>query len=293
MLGYSKGQFLTKHIWDISTSENIGYSKEMFEELQEKEYVRFEDLPLEASDGRQIHVEFVSNVYLVDNEKVIQCNIRDITDRFKHGQILQDDVDKKAKLLQELQHRTKNSFNLITSLINLRSNIAQSDETKIILKDLTSRVRSISDLYSLLYETDSFYEVQLNTYCNKVIHSMLNLSKGFETNINIEEITVLPINAAIIGMILVELLSNIIKYAFPDSRPGIININLGLINSQLELVVEDNGVGSGPDFNLNKIKNLGLHLVDLMISQLNGTIEFIPGNGTKIKIKIPLEDNKK
>jgi two-component sensor histidine kinase len=59
------------------------------------------------------------------------------------------------------------------------------------------------------------------------------------------------------------------------------------------LVVEDSGIGLVPDFNINKNKNLGLLLVGLMVSQLNGTIEFISGSGTKIKIEIPLEDNKK
>jgi PAS domain S-box-containing protein len=211
MLGYTKEQFLTKHIWDIGTKENIGLSKELFKELQDKGYVRYEDLPLEAIDGKLTHVEFVSNVYLVDNDKVIQCNIRDITERIKHEQTIKDDMNKKESLLKEIQHRTKNSFNMITSLIHLRSGVTHSKETKIILDDLTSRVRAISDLYSLLYETDSFYEVQLKTYCTKVIDSMLNLSKNITIKKNIEEITVSSTNAATIGMILVELLSNIIK----------------------------------------------------------------------------------
>jgi PAS domain S-box-containing protein len=119
LLGYTKEQFLTKHIWDIGTKENIDLSKQLFKELQDKGYVRYEDLPLEASDGKLIHVEFVSNVYLVDKEKVIQCNIRDITERIKHEQVIKDEMDKKEALLKEMQHRTKNSFNLITSLIHI------------------------------------------------------------------------------------------------------------------------------------------------------------------------------
>jgi PAS domain S-box-containing protein len=292
MLGYSKEQFLTKHIWDISTSENIDYSKQMYKELQEKEYVRYEDLPLETSDGRQKHVEFVSNVYLVDDDRVIQCNIRDITERMKHEQLIQDDMDKKESLIKEMQHRTKNSFSMITSLIHIRSGVTQSEETKNTLDDLTLRVKAISDLYSLLYETDSFYEVQLKTYCNKVIDSMLNLSKYIKINRNIEEITVPPNSAATIGMILVELLSNIIKYAFPDSANGIINIDLKLNNAQILLIVEDNGIGLPKDFDINNINSLGLHLVNLMVSQLDGNIQFIPGNGTKILMEFPLGNKK-
>ena len=288
MLGYTKEQFLTKHIWDIGINENIDISKQLYKELQEKGYVRYEDLPLETIDGKLIHVEFVSNVYLVDNDRVIQCNIRDISERFKHEQILIDDVERKESLLKELQHRTKNSFNMITSLIHIRSSITHSEETKNTLEDLTLRVKSISDLYSLLYETDSFYEVQLNRYCNKVINSMLNLSKDIATKVNIEEITVLPLNAATIGMILVELLSNIVKYAFPGSQKGMINIELKKINSEIVLIVEDNGIGLQNDFDITKIKSVGLHLVTLMVSQLDGKIKFLTENGTKIIIEFPI-----
>ena len=288
MLGYSKEQFLTKHIWDIGTKGNIGLSKESYKELQDKEYVRFEDLPLETFTGDLVHVEFVSNVYLVDNDRVIQCNIRDITERIKHEQILKDEMGKKEALLKEIQHRTKNTFSMITSLIHIRSSVTASDETKTILDDLTLRVKSISDLYSLLYETQSFYEVDLKTYCNKVIDSMLKLSKNITLNKYIEEITVSSTNAATIGMIIVELLSNTIKYAFPDSQKGVINIELKEINSQIVLIVEDNGIGLQNDFDINKIKSVGLHLVSLMVSQLDGNIKFISENGTKIIIEFPL-----
>jgi len=81
MLGYSQEQFIEKAIWEIGLFKDITASRENFLELQQKEYIRYDDLPLVTADGRQIKVEFISNVYLVDNKKVIQCDIRDITDR--------------------------------------------------------------------------------------------------------------------------------------------------------------------------------------------------------------------
>ncbi|MGE5458678.1 MAG: PAS domain S-box protein, partial [Methanococcaceae archaeon] len=83
MLGYSKAQFMEKEIWKLGFFKDIVANRDKFLELQQKGYVRYENLPLETSDGRNISVEFVSNVYLVDQVKVIQCNIRDITDRKK------------------------------------------------------------------------------------------------------------------------------------------------------------------------------------------------------------------
>jgi diguanylate cyclase (GGDEF)-like protein/PAS domain S-box-containing protein len=81
MLGYSKEEFLGKKLWEIGLFKDVVASKQSFAELQSKKYIRYEDLPLQRNDGKPINVEFISIVYDVDNKEVIQCNIRDITDR--------------------------------------------------------------------------------------------------------------------------------------------------------------------------------------------------------------------
>ena len=86
MLGYTYEDFQGKKLWEIGPFKDIQASKEAFEELQDRGYVRYGDLPLETKEGRNIRVEFISNVYEVDRHKVIQCNIREITNR-KHGAI--------------------------------------------------------------------------------------------------------------------------------------------------------------------------------------------------------------
>jgi PAS domain S-box-containing protein len=81
MLGYSREEFIQKKLWEVGAFQDIEASKLAFETLQVNEYIRYEDLPLRAKNGRSIAVEFVSNVYMAGTEKIIQCNIRDITDR--------------------------------------------------------------------------------------------------------------------------------------------------------------------------------------------------------------------
>jgi PAS domain S-box-containing protein len=81
IMGFSHKEFLGKTVWELGFFKDIVANQAKFEELQKKEYIRYEDLPLKTSDGRRIHVEFVSNVYLVNRQKVIQCNIRDMTAR--------------------------------------------------------------------------------------------------------------------------------------------------------------------------------------------------------------------
>ncbi|MBN1397748.1 MAG: PAS domain S-box protein, partial [Bacteroidetes bacterium] len=96
MLGYSQTDLIGKPLWEFSAFSDRVASKSAFDELQQKGYIRYENLPLETKDGQKRQVEFVSNVYLVNGKKVIQCNIRDITDR----KWLEED---KQKLMDKLQ----------------------------------------------------------------------------------------------------------------------------------------------------------------------------------------------
>ncbi len=81
LTGYSREDFLGKHLWEMGSFKDVTASRESFARLQTEKYVRYEDLPLRACDGRKIDVEFVSNVYGVGDGQVIQCNIRDISER--------------------------------------------------------------------------------------------------------------------------------------------------------------------------------------------------------------------
>jgi len=89
MLGYSRREFMGKRLWEIMPSTSVAASRAAFQELQTKGYIRHENLPLEAKDGTHISVEFVSNMYRVNGKKVIQCNIRDITERKRLEAVLQ------------------------------------------------------------------------------------------------------------------------------------------------------------------------------------------------------------
>jgi formate hydrogenlyase transcriptional activator len=116
MLGYSHGEFLGKKLWEIGAFKDIEASKTAFLQLQSKGYIRYEDLPLETKDGRQIAVEFVSNVYLVNHKKVIQCNIRDVTERKLLTEALQKAHDELERQVEERTIELRTALSEIKTL---------------------------------------------------------------------------------------------------------------------------------------------------------------------------------
>lgn len=106
LLGYSYDELYGKYIWEIGVFKDIAASKEAFQTLQDNEYIRYEDLPLETRNGQSIAVEFVSNVYLVDHHKVIQCNIRDITEH----KLVEAKLQRSAAMLESIGNNTPDSI---------------------------------------------------------------------------------------------------------------------------------------------------------------------------------------
>jgi PAS domain S-box-containing protein len=117
MLGYTHDQFLGKNVWNLGFLKDIVANEEKFSELKQKKYVRYENLPFETSDGRKLDVEFVSNIYLVNHHKVIQCNIRDISERRQAEKALYES-EKKFRQVFESSNVGK-SLTLPTGEINV------------------------------------------------------------------------------------------------------------------------------------------------------------------------------
>ncbi len=105
-LGFSYKEFIGKHLWEIGLFQDVAESKQAFKELKINKYIRYEDIPLKAKDGRTMNVEFVSNVYAENNQKVIQCNIRDFTEKIHSNKLLKSSENEYKILATELQEES-------------------------------------------------------------------------------------------------------------------------------------------------------------------------------------------
>jgi PAS domain S-box-containing protein len=294
MLGYSKENILGKKLWQIGAFIDIKASKKAFFELQTKEYVRYEDLPLETKDGRKIDVEFISNVYLVTDKRVIQCNIRDITDHKKAEESVKHSLKEKEVLLKELHHRVKNNMQVISSLLQLKLNTLKDPEVVAIFKQVQERIRVMALGHQKLCEARDFMSIDIAAYINELINGLI-LSYGIDrkkiiVNIDVAKV-LLKIDIAVpCGMIINELLTNAFKYAFPGNRKGEIDISIRLSSKDsLEILVSDNGIGFRKGFNIHKAKTMGLGIViDTIETQLGGKISLSNIGKTRFKIILKL-----
>jgi PAS domain S-box-containing protein len=261
MLGYSYQEIVGKELWEIGIFKNIFVSKDAFIELQTNEYIRFEDMPLETKDGKKVNVEFISNVYLVDDQKVIQCNIRDITERkIEEKQLLiakakAEESDRlKTAFLHNVSHEIRTPLNAIvgfSSFLNDPDLLPQKrkDFIDIILQSsdqLLSIIDDIIRISSIESEQEEIQdnEININLLC-KLINKQL-LSKVPNKNVTLSFRSVLANDEAIINTDatkLTQILINLIVNALKFTQQGYVNFGYTLKDSQLEFYVEDSGIG--------------------------------------------------
>jgi two-component sensor histidine kinase len=199
---------------------------------------------------------------------------------------LEKALGEKQQLMRELQHRVKNSFNLLNALVEFDRKPDDPVETSRTLDEFQRRIFCISELYSLLYETGSFVELRLDTYCEKVVRASLGLSTNCVLSVDLDEV-VLPVRyAAPIGLIVTEMVTNSIKYAFPKDRRGRLSVSLKGVGKTVVLEIADNGPGLPPGFDLSTHAGVGLTLIQGLVGEVSGRFSISNGpEGTLSRVE--------
>lgn len=290
MLGYDENELIGQHISKIILNTDCtSIDADSCCSIAKNSNIETEMI---SKDSLKIPVILSNSIMSVNN--VITGIIyiaHDITERKKDEAQIRKSLLEKEVLLKEIHHRVKNNMQIISSLLDHQMVILKDTHSREIMNESKNRIYSMSLVHEKLYQSKDLRNINFKDYISDLA---INLFQNFDNafgnirlNLDIEEIS-MDIDLAVpAGLILNELVTNSIKYAFPDSRKGEINITFReLENDMLELIVSDNGIGIKKDIDFKKTKSLGLHLVTILSeNQLHGTIEHNRDKGTSFRIR--------
>ncbi|MEB3279855.1 MAG: histidine kinase dimerization/phosphoacceptor domain -containing protein [Lyngbya sp.] len=275
------------------------YQPQIFPEDQEKVAQCVRSLSLENPVGMVEHrvivrdevrwMQWINRAIFNDAGEIIEYQSvgRDISER-KQAEKLKH----QQTLLKEIHHRVKNNLQVICSLLRLQSRFVQDPVVKAKFQESQNRVKSMALIHEKLYQSDDFRRIKLDEYIKDLTKTLLrtytvntsqiSLETEIDQNIFLDFDTLTPC-----GLIICELISNSIKYAFEPNKPGIIWIRATLDHKQnFTFIIGDNGQGLPSDCNLENVKTLGLQLVQDLTEQLQGKLTINQDNGTEFKIEL-------
>jgi len=216
-------------------------------------------------------------------------------ERKKTEAMIRHSLKEKDMLLKEVHHRVKNNLQVISSLLNLQSRSIVDTRDMQVFQESQNRIRSIAMIHEKLYTSDDMDHIDFQGYLDGLIRNLYHSYKVDADRIRIQvrvENMKLGLDKAVpCALILNELLSNALKYAFPDSFSGepLIEVEFSKKSSQKSLMrVRDNGVGLPRKFDLHARESLGLYLVNLLAEeQLGGSLDVSSGSGTEYTLSFP------
>lgn len=218
--------------------------------------------------------------------------IRDITERKKTEELIKNSLKEKETLLKEIHHRVKNNMQVITSLLALQADQVKDEEARESFHICENRIKSMALVHEQLYQTNNLSAINFEEYLEQLIKDIFSSNNIFQKKIksliNVKDICLDLDRAIPCGLIITELVSNIIKHAFPGNKKGKLWIDLiKNKNNRYSLTVEDNGTGFPENMDINNTDSLGFTLINALVQQLKGKMEISGKDGTKISITFP------
>ncbi|OPY26095.1 MAG: aerobic respiration control sensor protein ArcB [Methanocella sp. PtaU1.Bin125] len=219
----------------------------------------------------------------------------EIAERRKVEAKMQSSLEEKEVLLKEIHHRVKNNLQIISSLLSLQSGSVKTENPAGMFRDSQDRIRSMALIHEKLYRARDISRVDFAEYVSSLTAYLARsyiTGPGVEIAIAIDGIY-LDIDKAIpCGLIINELVSNALKYAFPGGRTGHVRVSMAREGGRYLLIVGDDGAGLPPGLDFRNTASLGLQLVNTLVSQLEGAVCLEEGAGTTFRITFP-DENKK
>ena len=201
---------------------------------------------------------------------------------------IRNSLKDKEILLQEIHHRVKNNMQIISSLLNLQSSFIKDPEAIDVFRESQNRVKSMALLHENLYQSRDMDRVDFKQYVKKLTDNLLitySASAGhIHREIRVEDVKLNIETAIPCGLIINELLTNSLKYAFPNGEKGTLFLKIYAKDDKYVLLLGDDGVGLPENFDPESTQTLGLRLVHNLVNQIDGHLKIIPGEGTCFEI---------
>jgi two-component sensor histidine kinase/PAS domain-containing protein len=234
---------------------------------------------------------------IYDDEDIFQGHlliIQDINKRKKLEDELKKSLEEKDLMMKEIHHRVKNNFMIIQSLLQLQSRHINDEDVLEIFKESQNRIKSMAFVHQRLYQHDNLKKINFGDYpetlASDIFKSYVSNPDQIILDIDTEDVA-LDIDTAIpLGLILNELISNSLKYAFSDGRNGRLMVKSYLKGSKYSLIVSDNGIGLPEGLDYKKSDSLGLKLIHSLSDQIGADIKLNTTNGTKFKITFEVKN---
>jgi PAS domain S-box-containing protein len=240
-------------------------------------------------DGSEFPAEVLLNAMEINGKKVIQAVVRDITDRKRDEDRIKASLAEKEVFLKEIHHRVKNNLQVISSLLKLQSRYIQDSRVTEMLRESQNRVRSMALVHEQLYQSKDLSNIDFAEYIQNLAHNLFQAyeihAEGVELQTTIAPYSVNIDTAVPCGLIVNELVTNCLKYAFNEPKKGKIKIDFTLQNNgACVLVVSDSGIGFPQDLDYRNARTLGLRLVGSLVKQIRGKIDLLATAGTTFQI---------
>ena len=208
------------------------------------------------------------------------------------NQVISKSLTEKDILLREIHHRVKNNLQLVSSLLTLQGQSIDDKTARLAITEGKNRVRSMALIHQNLYNKENLTNISVKEYLEKLTQELFYTYKidadKIKLKLDIQDLD-LDIDTLVpLGLIINELITNCLKYAFPDNREGLLEVKLYKKEQQLVLNVNDNGVGY--DQNHTRSSSFGSTLISALTEQLEGKLDIESGNGTNAAITIPLSE---
>ncbi|AUB58993.1 MULTISPECIES: sensor histidine kinase [Methanobacterium] len=240
-------------------------------------------------DGEERQIMLYASIIPSTTDSVV--SLLDITQRKTAENEVKRSLNEKELLLREIHHRVKNNMQIISSLLNLQRSYIHDEEAANILQESQGRVKSMALIHEKLYQTSDLARINVEEYIQSLTMNLFHsytVNPGIKLSMDVSDLYFNIDTAVPLGLIINELVSNSLKYAFKDRDEGEIRISLleTAEPGKYLLLIRDDGTGFPHELDFAESHSLGLQLVNTLVNQLDGEIEMITNGGTTFNMII-------